>query len=81
MFANIKKTEKHIEYAISFIFIKPLICLNPCPEGVSHSSDINVLTSDSQYVYTAADNEIFGWKYGHKWVLKMFNKFNKLFIV
>ena len=36
--------------------------------GVAHSSDITLLASDSRFVYTAAENEIFGWKYGHRWV-------------
>ncbi|XP_054162856.1 WD repeat-containing protein 36-like [Oppia nitens] len=39
---------------------------------VAHDSDIQVLTSDSKFIYTAADNEIFGWKYGHKWKSRSF---------
>lgn len=51
------------------VFNNKLKLIETC---VSHSSDINVLTSDSKYVYTSADNEIFGWKYGHKWKWKSF---------
>lgn len=36
--------------------------------GVAHSFDITFLASDSKYLFTAAANEIFAWKYGHKWV-------------
>ena len=36
--------------------------------GVAHSSDIQVLAADSLYLFTAAKNEIFAWKFGHKWV-------------
>ena len=36
--------------------------------GQAHDNDINVISSDSKYIYTASDNEIFAWKYGHRWV-------------
>ncbi|CAG2105478.1 unnamed protein product, partial [Medioppia subpectinata] len=51
------------------VFNNKLKLIETC---VAHSSDINVITSDSKYVYTSADNEIFGWKYGHKWKCKSF---------
>lgn len=36
--------------------------------GVAHDSDITLLASDSKFLFTAASNEIFAWKHGHRWV-------------
>ncbi|OTF78295.1 WD repeat-containing protein 36-like protein, partial [Euroglyphus maynei] len=39
---------------------------------VAHSSDITLLASDSKFLFTAASNEIFAWKYGHRWKIKSY---------
>lgn len=36
--------------------------------GVAHSTPISALASDSRFLFTASECEIFAWKHGHKWV-------------
>ncbi|KAH9497867.1 WD repeat-containing protein 36, variant 3 [Dermatophagoides farinae] len=39
---------------------------------VAHDSDITLLASDSKFLFTAASNEIFAWKHGHRWKIKSY---------
>ncbi|KAJ6218098.1 hypothetical protein RDWZM_009255 [Blomia tropicalis] len=51
------------------VFNQKLQLLETC---VAHSSDIQVLASDALHVYTASANQIFAWKFGHKWKVHSF---------
>ena len=56
-----------IETCMFFSCYKIILLLIVCL-GAAHSSDICALASDSRYLFTASNTEIFAWKYGHKWV-------------
>ncbi|KAH7645319.1 wd repeat-containing protein 36-like protein [Dermatophagoides farinae] len=51
------------------VFNEKLQLIETC---VAHDSDITLLASDSKFLFTAASNEIFAWKHGHRWKIKSY---------
>ncbi|KAH9417088.1 WD repeat-containing protein 36 [Dermatophagoides pteronyssinus] len=51
------------------VFNEKLQLIETC---VAHSTDITLMASDSKFLFTAASNEIFAWKHGHRWKIKSY---------
>ena len=62
----------HLTFVFHFKLLKNISIFH-YNKGVAHSTDITLMASDSKFLFTAASNEIFAWKHGHRWV-SIFNQ-------